>query len=82
MKVHEFGSDGNPKTQQQVADKIDEIRKREKSNQEVIRRELKNLINYHGLDSESGTKDIILADYLLDCLRAFNYAIWKRQTLG
>ncbi len=78
MRVHELGSpsDENPKTQQDVQDKMNEIRKHE-----TLRGALKDLINFYSLENASGTKDIILADYLLGCLAAFDKAVDARKML-
>jgi hypothetical protein len=43
-------------------------------------------INYHSAESKSNTPDYILAQYLLDCLDAFNNAMsarneWAKQEL-
>jgi len=51
------------------------------SEKEKIRKKLKDLINFHGLENVSGTKDIILADYLLNCLAAFNQAALQRKMI-
>jgi len=51
------------------------------SEKETIRKKLKDLINFHGLENVSGTKDIILADYLLNCLAAFNQAALQRKMI-
>ena len=37
-----------------------------------------NLINGYSLENESNTPDRILAQYLLDCLRAYNSAVMAR----
>lgn len=39
-----------------------------------FRDELTNLINYHSRENNSNTPDFILADYLVDCLNAFDRA--------
>lgn len=78
VKVHELGSDENPATRQDVQDKVNEIKK-QRTKHETLREELKNLINFHSLENASGTKDIILADYLLGCLAAFDAAISQRK---
>ena len=39
-----------------------------------FREDLTKLINKHGRDSRSDTQDFILADYLMDCLEAFDKA--------
>lgn len=68
VKVHEFGSDENPA----------EIRK-QRTKHETLREGLKNLINFHSLENASGIKDIILADYLLGCLAAFDTAMSQHK---
>ena len=40
--------------------------------------ELKELINKYGKENDSNTPDYILAEFLLQCLVAFNYAIIRR----
>lgn len=56
-----------------------------------FRRELKDLINKHSIENGSDTPDFILAEYLSDCLGAFERAVSKmdnryktkpRQELG
>jgi len=44
-----------------------------------FRGQLENLINAHSLENGSNTPDFILAEYLTDCLRAFDKAS-KRRT--
>jgi hypothetical protein len=36
--------------------------------------DLRDLINKHSLEGASGTPDFVLADYLVGCLRVYNYA--------
>lgn len=43
-------------------------------------RELESLINKHCQENESDTPDFILANYLRDCLSAFNAATKRRET--
>ena len=43
-----------------------------------FRKELENLINCESLEGESDTPDFILADYLVDCLAAFDKAVNQR----
>jgi hypothetical protein len=50
-----------------------------------FRSELEGLINRYSIESGSNTPDYILADYLMDCLRAFDSAVnvrteWYRDT--
>lgn len=44
-----------------------------------FRDELCNLINRHSQENDSDTPDFILAEYLIDCLEAFDKAT-KRRT--
>lgn len=41
-------------------------------------RDLMGVINSHSLENQSGTPDFLLAEYLMDCLRAFNRAVAAR----
>lgn len=41
--------------------------------------ELSALINKHNLESGSDTSDWILANFMIDCLRAFNSAIFSKE---
>ena len=45
-----------------------------------FRKELEHLINKHSYENGSDTPDFILADYLRDCLNAFDSAVRKRET--
>ena len=42
-------------------------------------RELQTLINQHSLEQHSNTTDYILAQYMSDCLVAFNRATVRRE---
>jgi len=42
--------------------------------------ELRNLINKHSMENASNTPDYILAQYLTNCLRAWNQATQQRET--
>lgn len=44
-----------------------------------FRKELEELINRHSMESGSNTPDFILADYLMACLRAFDFGVKARQ---
>jgi hypothetical protein len=44
-----------------------------------FRKELRHLINKHSIENGSDTPDFILAEYLKDCLKAFDKAT-KRRT--
>ena len=45
----------------------------------MFRKELEELINRHSLESASDTPDFILAQYLDDCLLAFDLAVRRRE---
>ena len=44
-----------------------------------FRGQLENLINSCSLENRSNTPDFILAEYLTDCLRAFDKALQARE---
>jgi hypothetical protein len=50
-------------------------------NFEKIKREIAEVINKNSLENGSNTADNILAEYLLNCLDAFNRAIKKRKEI-
>ena len=41
--------------------------------------DLANLINQYSIENNSNTPDFILANYLCDCLRAFEFASTRRE---
>lgn len=41
--------------------------------------ELCAILNRHSSENDSGTPDFILAEYLTECLQAWNRAVQKRQ---
>lgn len=43
-----------------------------------LEQELKALLNRHSVENRSNTPDFILAQYLIQCLDAFNYAVRYR----
>lgn len=48
-----------------------------------FREGLAELINSYSLENESDTPDFILAQYMQDCLRAFDRAVrWREQHYG
>ena len=49
-------------------------------NTENFRKELKELINYHIMENGSNTPDFMLADYLIECLEAYNKITKDRET--
>ena len=44
-----------------------------------FKEELEHLINTHSLENESDTPDFMLAEYILDCLRAYTKAVHARD---
>jgi hypothetical protein len=46
---------------------------------ETFRKELESLINRHSAENGSDTPDFILADYLQDCLFAWDKAVAARE---
>ena len=46
-----------------------------------FRKELEKLINQHSKENGSDTPDFVLAEYLNDCLSAYNKAVSKREEL-
>lgn len=44
-----------------------------------FRSELTGIINFYSLDSESDSPDFILAEFLEDCLDAFDKAVNQRE---
>lgn len=47
--------------------------------QEDFRRKLEHAINYHSMESGSDTPDFMLADFLADCLIAFDKVMAARE---
>lgn len=45
----------------------------------MFRKELESLINKYSKENGSNTPDFILAEYLEDCLKAYNRAINQRD---
>lgn len=46
---------------------------------EEFRKKIENLINIHALENGSDTPDFVLAQYLIDCLKAFDNALQTRE---
>lgn len=46
---------------------------------EGFQKELEELINRHSIENGSNTPDFILAQYMMDCLNAFNNVTTKRE---
>lgn len=51
----------------------------EKNKKSEFRKSIEGLINRNSLENESDTPDFILAEYLVDCLIAFDKAVNKRE---
>lgn len=49
------------------------------SKNDDFRKALENLINCHSMENGSDTPDFMLAEYLSDCLRAFDKAVSARE---
>jgi hypothetical protein len=47
--------------------------------QSRLRKEIEQAINKHSIENGSDTPDFILAEYLTDCLRAFDKATVRRE---
>jgi hypothetical protein len=45
-----------------------------------FQKELEHLINKCSMENGSGTPDFILAEYLIGCLKNFNYIMQRRET--
>lgn len=43
-----------------------------------VEEEIRQVLNRHSVENQSGTPDYILAEYLLNCLKNFNEAVAKR----
>lgn len=48
-------------------------------NEQPLQQELRNLLNRHCQENAADTSDFILAEYLLDCLKAYNKAVNRRD---
>jgi hypothetical protein len=42
---------------------------------QAFKKDLEGLINHHSLENLSNTPDFILADYIVNCLLAYNIAV-------
>ena len=51
----------------------------ETTKESKLREDIEKLLNEHNRENGSNTPDFILADYLTDCLRAFDKAVNKRD---
>lgn len=47
----------------------------------TFKKQLTDLIKFYGMEYGSGTPDFVLAEYLVDCLAAFDKAANKRFDL-
>lgn len=50
-----------------------------KRDYEIFQKELEHIINKYSLENGSNTPDFILAEYLTNCLKAFNKCSRKRE---
>ncbi len=50
------------------------------SDRSTLEEELRRLLNSRSMENESDTPDWILADYMLECLEAFNKATNRRRS--
>ena len=57
---------------------MNEVEKEQK--QARFRSDLQDVINRHCMENESNTPDYMLADYLIECLRALDATINKRAS--
>lgn len=48
------------------------------SDEKDFRAELKQLLNFHSMENASNTPDVVLAEYLVSCLNAFDEATRQR----
>jgi hypothetical protein len=48
------------------------------TSEELLKEQLRSLLNCASRENESNTPDFVLANYLLDCLRAFELATNQR----
>ncbi|MCK5611411.1 hypothetical protein KAR91_56595 [Candidatus Pacearchaeota archaeon] len=48
----------------------------------IFRTDLQHLINRHSLEQASDTPDFVLAEYLENCLEAFDRAVNRRDSLN
>ena len=46
---------------------------------DTFRQELTDLLNRHSMENNSNTPDFLLAEYIVDCLRAFDMAVSQRS---
>ena len=51
-------------------------------NRENLRKEIQLAINRNSAENGSNTPDFVLADYLMDCLEAYNKAVTARNALS
>jgi len=47
-------------------------------NRDLLKVELRSLLNRHSAENESDTPDFILSEYMMDCLAAFEKATLRR----
>jgi len=51
-------------------------------NRENLRKEIQLAINRNSAENGSNTPDFVLADYLMDCLEAYNKSVTARDSLS
>lgn len=56
------------------------ISSKETTHRNRLRKDIEQAINKHSCENHSNTPDFILAEYLHDCLKAFDKATNKRET--
>jgi hypothetical protein len=49
------------------------------NSERTFRSDIENAINYHSREQESNTPDFVLAEYLTNCLEAFDRATKQRD---
>jgi hypothetical protein len=62
-----------------LSDKVDDAADDEPTRNTNFRKELENLINCHSMEKGSNTPDFILAEYLQNCMVAYNGATNRRD---
>lgn len=67
----------------QALDLYAELREQENAPEpeNELQTDLAKLLNRHGAENGSGTPDFVLADYLIQCLKAFDYSVRYIGTL-
>jgi hypothetical protein len=58
---------------------ITESKEKELISTENLQEKLKILLNQYSRENISNTPDFILAEYMMDCLKSFEYAVMRRD---